>query len=571
MLDKIKRDFRFVLIAFAINIFYLLVCLFLGNLSYFGVVDDYFMARTLEGVFGNDYNVHLTFVNVVYGYLLLPLYHFFPKVGWYYVGEMTEVFISFTIISVVLLKKIGIRWGTILSMLFILFFARDFYLTIQFTQCAAVLGAAGMLLWVYGIKDVGNNKLFAIIGGTVLVLSSAMMRRSALEMGLPFFFCAMLLQIRVCLQNKRMLIIALLALFAGLYGIDKFNQLHYSSPEYHKYMEFQAPRAVLGDESNYDKGLLCDELEEGEMSCDDYLLLKRWIFYDTEVFAIDTLKMLAKKIEDRSISVRWKSLIGAYSIQMVRAVEKPGFWAFLFFSILLFYSKDGKGVYAVIAFLIITTLVMYLLYRQRFVYRVESGLWLYATTLAIPFIGTLRTFSLRCFYGFIFIVFIVVGTLFAYTGTYIRSPKNGFLWNVALRAKSVIPQNKALLNYIQTSPNGVVYLSNMNTYMILANSRNPPYLSEPIGSWKKIAPLGYWTPYFPDIVLHLEKYGISNPLRDVVLDNVYVINDDGLVDYLQRHYYDSVHVHVVKEFENVKVFKYSVFDVDKGEISDSNY
>jgi hypothetical protein len=50
---------------------------------------------------------------------------------------------------------------------------------------------------------------------------------------------------------------------------------------------------------------------------------------------------------------------------------------------------------------------------------------------------------------------------------------------------------------------------------------------------------------------------------------VYVIDDDGLVDYLQRHYYDSVNVQVVKEFDDVKILKYSVVDADKGGNHDS--
>ncbi len=566
MLIKFEKKYRFTLIALAINIFYLIICLFFGNHSYFGTVDDYFMARTLEGVFGNNYNIHLTFVNVVYGYLLLPLYHIFPKVGWYYVGEMAEVFVSFMVITVVLLKKMESWWGTIISLLFVLFFARDFYLMLQFTQCAAVLGAAGMLLWVCGVETEKNKRLL-FLGGGVLILLSAMMRMSALEMGVPFLLCAMLFQIRACLQNKRILVVALLAVFSGLYGIDKFNRLHYTSPEYHKYKEFQAPRATLGDKSNYDKELFCDELEEENFSCDDYRLLNTWTFYDTEVFAIDTLKTVAKKINQRTFSLQPKKLFGEVLMQMERSMDKPGLWAFLLFCGLLFVSKVGKSRYAIISFLIMIALMSYLLYWQRFVYRVESGLWLYATTLTIPFIGRLRMISSKPFYLFVSVIIIAIVLLFAYSGMYVRSVQNGDLQKSPLVFKSAVPKYKALFNYIDSSPNDAIYFANTRMYKRFNYYRNPPYLSEPIGNWKKIAPLGYWTPYFPDIEFHLKEHGVSNPLHDIVLDNMYVIDDDGLVDYLQRHYYDSVNVQVVKEFDDVKIFKYSV--VDKCEKYDS--
>ena len=129
-----------------INLFFLILCLIFGDLK-FGAIDDYFMAARLTGAFGTEYNPHLIFVNAIYGYALLPLYHLFPKIGWYYIGEMTAVFISFFTISYVLLRKMGANWGTLLATLFTALFASDFYLVVQFTQCASILSAAGMLFF----------------------------------------------------------------------------------------------------------------------------------------------------------------------------------------------------------------------------------------------------------------------------------------------------------------------------------------------------------------------------------------------------------------------------------------
>ena len=134
----------------AINLFFLALCLIFGDLK-FGAIDDYFMAARLTGALGTDYNPHLIFVNAIYGYALLPLYHLFPKVGWYYIGEMFSVFLSFTVIGYVLLQRCGERWGAILATLFTALFASDFYLVVQFTQCASILSAAGMLLFAYGV------------------------------------------------------------------------------------------------------------------------------------------------------------------------------------------------------------------------------------------------------------------------------------------------------------------------------------------------------------------------------------------------------------------------------------
>ena len=141
---------RALIFSIAINLFFLALCLIFGDLK-FGAIDDYFMAARLTGAFGTEYNPHLIFVNAIYGYALLPLYNLFPKIGWYYIGEMTAVFISFTSISYVLLRKCGENWGLILAALFTALFASDFYLVVQFTQCASILSAAGMLQFAYGI------------------------------------------------------------------------------------------------------------------------------------------------------------------------------------------------------------------------------------------------------------------------------------------------------------------------------------------------------------------------------------------------------------------------------------
>lgn len=171
--DGLQRP---IALAFGLNLFFLLVCLLFGEKFILGHSDDYFMARILEGVYGDSYNVHMPFVNVLYGYALLPLYYLFPKIGWYYIGEIFSVFISFTTISYFIIKRIGTQWGAIILTLLVACFARDFYLTIQFTQCAVALSAAGMLIFL-DCLDSGLSKkkniflrLFSLYGDSACVV-----------------------------------------------------------------------------------------------------------------------------------------------------------------------------------------------------------------------------------------------------------------------------------------------------------------------------------------------------------------------------------------------------------------
>ena len=64
----------------------------------------------------------------------------------------------------------------------------------------------------------------------------------------------------------------------------------------------------------------------------------------------------------------------------------------------------------------------------------------------------------------------------------------------------------------------------------------------------------------PEITESLKEFGVVNPIKDVVHDNVVVIGENGLNDYLQRHYYDSVQVQVLHEIDDVVFYKYSVVE-----------
>ena len=175
--------------SLSINIFFLSLCLIFGNLR-FGANDDIFMSGILSGMYGQEFNVHLTFVNALYGYVLLPFYHILPEINWYYIGEMSSIFISLTIIGYIIIKKVGSNWGMILTSLLVALCASDYYIVLQFTQCAAMLSAAGMLCCVYGFEiwsakpENAKVAILTIAIGIILLWWGSWMRWPAFLMGL---------------------------------------------------------------------------------------------------------------------------------------------------------------------------------------------------------------------------------------------------------------------------------------------------------------------------------------------------------------------------------------------------
>ena len=541
-----KRAFLY---SVAINLFFLVLCLVFGDIK-FGAVDDYFMAAVLTGAHGTDYNPHLLFVNAIYGYALLPLYHLFPKIGWYYIGEMTAVFVSFTAVGYVLLRRCGERWGLLLAMLFTAMFASDFYLVLQFTQCASILSASGMLLFAHGLGD----KKYQLVGlGVLLLLWGSVMRWQAFLMGMPFFCVGLLFNLKQCWKFKWVTVAGLAVMFAGAYAMHHFDASLYRNAEYAPYVDIQGPRAALGDGSNYNQNAVYEDLEEMGKSGIDYHMLTNWTFYDTETFAADSMRAIVDVIGQYRDKIERGDIPRLLLNALGHSLHSPLFWTWFVFCLLIGATDRKKFLYLWASLAVILYLMSMLLGMNRLVYRVESGFWLYAAVLAVPLWGRFR-YELPRKLVIAALAVIALANVFSYatSGKLVRGPGSGELRTLAVEDSTDYDQ---VFAYIDSQPDKMFLLS-MNAYMRFSHHKNPPYLAEPIGSYRRTVSLGYWTPYLPEITRTLAEFGVTNPIKDVVHDNVIVINEGKLANFLQRHYYDSVAVDTLKVIGEMEFFKY---------------
>ena len=560
---------RAITYSLVINLFFLALCLIFGDLK-FGAVDDYFMAARLTGALGTEYNPHLIFVNAIYGYMLLPLYHLFPTIGWYYIGEMFAVFISLTIIGYVLLKKCGERWGAILATLFTALFASDFYLVVQFTQCASILSAAGMLLFAYGVTQravtlEGRSpdrvqRLYKqlktalpFILGITLMLWGSVMRWQAFLMGMPFFCLGLLFILKQCWQAKYHIIVGLAILFVGAFAMHNFDQNIYKAPEYEDFNKFQGPRVTLGDNSNYNQNAVLEDVEELGLSGKDYNMLTEWVHYDTDVFSVDSLKRYTDIIPPYRNTNPLEKIPRNLLSALGNALHSPLFWTWFILCIIVYLTNPKKFLYLWASLFIILALIAHLLAIDRLVYRVESGFWLYASVLAIPLFGK---FTRNIPNKIVYIVLGIIATanIFTYatSGNMIRNPATGTLRTIA--AEDTTDYDK-VFEYIDNQPDKMFLLS-MSAFMHFSHHRNPPYIASPISSYRRTVSFGYWTPYLPEIKDALADFGINNPIKDVIHDNIIVLNEPRLTDFLQRHYYDSVAVDTLASFGYMTFYKY---------------
>ena len=411
-----------------VNAIFFLLCLIFGDLRY-GAIDDYFMAGILTGIHGTGYNIHLTFVNALYGCMLLPLYYLFPKVGWYYIGELFCVYISLSTICFVLFRKMSSQWGLVLSVLFVSIFSADFYMAVQFTQCGSILSAAGMLLFVYAITEYDfekRNTIFALLTGAVLLLwMGSWLRWHSFLMGMPFFALALLLQVKKCWNCKWLVLACLVVVFCGAFGMQKWDRSLYETPEYKTYIAFQEPRAALGDGNDYNQQAVYEDLEELGYSGNDFALLRSWTFYDSYVFSPDSLKPILESIR----SHKYKTDVGRLPLELLRVLIHsayyPIFIVWLVLCLGIFYSNRTKWMYPWCSLLLVLLLLGKLLLMHRLVYRVENGFWLYTSVLAIPLLGRLPRIPFEL--SKVFAVGVLIVTLCSYSmnGVEVRHPATG--------------------------------------------------------------------------------------------------------------------------------------------------
>lgn len=547
---------RAIIYSIAINLFFLALCLVFGDLK-FGAIDDYFMAARLTGALGTDYNPHLIFVNAIYGYALLPLYHLFPKIGWYYIGEMFSVFLSFTVIGYVLLQRCGERWGAILAALFTALFASDFYLVVQFTQCASILSAAGMLLFAYGVVEKRSTAPFVL--GVALMLWGSVMRWQAFLMGMPFFCLGMLFIFKDCWKVKWHVIVGLAVMFAGAFAMHNWDQNIYKAPEYQDYVKFQGPRVTFGDNSNYNQNAVYEDAEELGLSGKDFHMLTDWVLYDTDIFSIDSLQQYASLIPPYRDKNHTEQIPQKLLNALAHSLHSPLFWTWFIFCLLVYATNPRKFVYLWGSLALVFFLIAYLLAMGRLVYRVEGGFWLYAAALAIPLFGRF-TLSIPRQLVYIVLGITAIANIFSYaiSGETVRDPSSGKLRTLAIEDTTDYQQ---VFEYIDSQPDKIFLLS-MNAFMRFSHHRNPPYLAEPIGIYRNTVSFGYWTPYLPEVTSALADYEITNPIKNVVHDNVIVLNEPNLVDFLQRHYYDSVAVDTLKNIGEMTFLKYRLVNTN---------
>ncbi len=544
--------------AVFLSFIFLLLYLTFGQIRH-GSLDDYFMSSVLTGAYGSAYDVHTYFVNAAYGIFLKPFYVLFPKVGWYFLFELAGTFCAFTTFAYLVIHRLGSKYGIIVSAILLAALTPDFYFQLSFTQCATIYTAAGIVSFTCGYSE--NKKRFLIIGGLFL-LAGSIMRFEGMLLGLPFFALLLLFLSHEKRRFPLIMTVSLCITFSTIWIVKQYDRSLYSEGEYKYYANYQPIRAYFGDGAFYDNESTFDELEEREMSGMDFYQLKGWMFYDTEVFQIDSLLPIKNVAQNNLYKPNPKRMVATFFLSVSKALMQCSGWCWVLVCSLLMLSSSKKAnLYPWASMCLIAVSIGYLLLVNRLVYHVESGVWLYAIVSAIPFMnkvnfienrGVLINEKILSFGSILLVIF------FTYIGV---SNQESLKRHLSLIETPEIPKEWVdFLNYAETHRNDVFLLS-FNRYKELGTFKNPAYRTVEPGSWDNIFSLGYWNIHLPSMKNELKKRDVNNPIRDIVHDNVYVLEDPNgpeLNLFYSVHYHKPVTVDTIQKFGELKLFKYRV-------------
>ena len=547
-------------LAFIINLVFLLLYLAFGQVRH-GSLDDYFMSSVLTGAYGSAYDIHTYFVNAAYGIFLRPFYLLFPKVGWYFLLELVGTFCAFTTFAYFIIRRLGSKFGAVVSTVLLAALTPDFYFQLSFTQCATIYTAAGIVSFLFGVSD--NKKRFLVVGGLFL-LAGSIMRFEGMLLGLPFFVLLLLTQFYEKRRIPLVVAASLCVTFASIWGLKQYDRSLYAEGEYKYYADYQPLRAYFGDGAFYDKESTFDELEECGMSGMDFYQLKGWMFYDTEVFQIDSLLPIINVAQNNLYKPNPKRMVATFFLSVSNALMRCSAWCWVLFCILLMLTSSKKGnVYPWVSMSLIAVCIGYLLLVNRLVYHVESGVWLYAVASAIPFMDKdvfIKNKAVQKKEKIILLGMILLASFFAYIGV---SNQGMLKKHLSLIETPEMPKEWSdFLNYADARKDDVFLLS-FNRYKELGSFKNPAYKAIAPGSWDNIFSWGYWNIHLPSMKNELKKRGVDNPIRDIVHDNVYVLEDPSgpeLDLFYSMHYHKPVIVDTVQIFGEMKLFKYRLLE-----------
>ena len=127
-------------------------------------VDDLWPAAILYGACTGEYVPTLLYSNDLLAMLMVALLKVFPNVAWYFVIFYVCMWVSFTVLTFILLNKCGRKAFWICYLLMVMPAYHDFFVRVNFGKTAAVAIVAGFALVFYAIELFQKKYGYYLVG-----------------------------------------------------------------------------------------------------------------------------------------------------------------------------------------------------------------------------------------------------------------------------------------------------------------------------------------------------------------------------------------------------------------------
>lgn len=160
--------------AVGINIVYLFIIVLC--FEQFATYDDFTMAVQYASGVGEEYAAGQTFINPIYGKLVVGLNNLIPSLPWFNILFFLLSFISLTLLTFNILEMNLGRIGFVMANIISIFYAYEMYAGTCFTKVAGITAVCGVFVALNHQK-----KIFNLIIGLILVGVSCIIRQGLVE------------------------------------------------------------------------------------------------------------------------------------------------------------------------------------------------------------------------------------------------------------------------------------------------------------------------------------------------------------------------------------------------------
>lgn len=523
--------------------------------------DDIVFAELGSGLRGVK-DAHLVFQNYGLGMIYRLLYGVTGRLPWYTIVQYMILFVAFTVVTYVLISRLGEISGLCLFVILVCGFGYEGYIHLQFTKTAGIAAAAAVFLLLYLLEQ-EKYSWWGIAGGILLAVIAYMYREDqfwascGLMAGAGLLFLFDLRKYR----NKKLrrfgiCVLTFGVLLLSVFGVDRWDSSKYRSAEWKEYQEFNQLRSELLDYGFPDYDSNQKIYEELGISREAYELYKSWNFNDTEKFDTEVMKKLVNLKQKRPLTIRTvTAFLRRFPSDLLRM---PMFYFFAVFAVLwlLCGKKDVFSVISVLAeCLLLVAVYFYLYYQGRYmVNRVDVGLWFSACLVMLWIFssGEVRYMNTKVSV-LLCMICVVLGQFMMYKD-----------WRLAT---SSIPEarvsQRAVLETIGTDKE--------HTYLAKSGVLSEivcygPFDRMPENLLDNVYWFGGWECRTPGYTGAMEVHGIINPYRDVVNnENIYLVDDniDLTLKYIRQYYAENAEAVFVKTIGNVDVYQITDDSVKK--------